>query len=308
MERKKIFVILFLPIFIGACVYFSYRYYKEAERQKIAQKILLEKRKAGWIELKQVLENEVSRFKGEAGIVVKDLDMNWEISFNKDKLFPSASLVKIPIMAACFQANHEGKIDLKDTLKLKPSYKTPGSGVLKKMPDGSVFTVEKIIELMVTKSDNTAANMLINLLGFGYLNNYFEEFGLKNTNLSRKIMDFKRRKEGIENYTTSEDMTLIFEEIYRKKLLNSTISERCLSLLRQQRISDRIPAKLPTDTIVAHKTGLERKVCHDAGIVYTHKGDFLICVLIKHKDRNSKAAKKFISEVALNAYNYYQQF
>ncbi|MCX5714605.1 MAG: serine hydrolase, partial [Candidatus Omnitrophica bacterium] len=59
-------------------------------------------------------------------------------------------------------------------------------------------------------------------------------------------------------------------------------------------------------TFIAHKTGLERHVCHDVGIVYTNKGNFLICVLAKHEDRFAKSTKKFISDIALLTYNYYQ--
>ena len=74
-----------------------------------------------------------------------------------------------------------------------------------------------------------------------------------------------------------------------------------------QKINDRIPRKLPKDgTFIAHKTGLERHVCHDVGIVYTDKGNFLICVLARHQDRFAKSAKKFISDIAYLAYNYYR--
>ena len=78
-------------------------------------------------------------------------------------------------------------------------------------------------------------------------------------------------------------------------------------LLGQQKVNDRIPRNLPKEGIaIAHKTGLERHVCHDVGIVYTPKGNFLICVLVKHENKLAKPAKKFISDIALLTYNYYQ--
>jgi beta-lactamase class A len=71
-----------------------------------------------------------------------------------------------------------------------------------------------------------------------------------------------------------------------------------------QRINDRIPVRLPKGTSIAHKTGLERSVCHDIGLVFTERGDFLICVLTRHKAGAARAAKNFIARVALLAYNF----
>ena len=197
-------------------------------------------------------------------------------------------------MLACFYAAQDGKINLKDMTYIK----SPANG--------SAFTVEELFRPMITKSDNNAANALIDLLGFDASNIYFKEMGLKNTNIARKMLDFEKRKEGEENYTTAQDMAYLLEELYRKNILNKDVSEKCLTLLTQQEINDRIPRKLPKGTLVAHKTGLEKYVCHDAGIVYTNKGDFLICILTKHDAKFSKSAKKFISDLTLLTYNYYQ--
>lgn len=300
MRKRKSFLRFWLFIFLAVSAIYVYRSFA-VQRTRI-----LKRRKARWVELKQALKDEVMRFRGEAGIVIRDLDMHWEISLHKEKLFASASLVKVPIMAAVFQAAHERAVDLEEQVALLPSYKINGSGVLKNMPTGSVFSVEKLMEYMISESDNTAANMLIDLLGFDYLNAFFREAGLKNTNLTRLMMDFRHRRRGIDNYTTPQDMADLLEKIYRKSLISRGISEKCLKLLKQQNINDRIPRKLPAGTPVADKTGLERDVCHDIGIVFTPKGNFLICVLTK-KAINRKVAKEFIAAVSLHAYNYFQE-
>ncbi|MFH0827214.1 MAG: serine hydrolase, partial [Candidatus Omnitrophota bacterium] len=126
-------------------------------------------------------------------------------------------------------------------------------------------------------------------------------------NLSRRIADYSLRGRGVENYTTAEDMAWILEKIYRKTLINKDVSERCLKLLKLQRHNDRIPKYLPVELTIAHKTGLERGVCHDAGIVYTPKGDFLICVLTKHENLNSVPSKEFIAKISLYVYRYFEQ-
>lgn len=303
MKKKiLIFVVLITSLALGGFYYCAS--YKEAKEAKV-RLIMLKKRKAAWERLRINLQNQIKRFRGEAGIVIKDLDTGWEISFNRDKIIPSASLVKIPIMLSYFYAAGEGRVNLKDGIELVRSEKTGGSGLLKNSAAGSFFSIEGLIELMITHSDNTAANMLIDLMGFDTLRSYFDKFGLKNTNLSRKMMDFDDRKKGIENYTTAGEMAYLLEGLYRKQFLNNGESVKCLKLLAQQKINDRIPKKLPEDALVAHKTGLEYGVCHDAGIVFTEKGNFLICVLTRHNNKFAHPAKRFISKIALTAYNYY---
>ena len=305
--KKKTAVLIILFMVISAGLVFLYKNYENRCRITQSVQVLLEKKKQAWLKLKDALENKIRHFKGTVSLVVIDLDSNEEIVFNKDTLIPSASLVKIPIMLSCFYAAQDGKLSLKDTIKLKSSEKVAGSRVLGKEPAGSVFTVEELFEPMITQSDNAAANILIDFLGFDTLNTYFKKMGLKNTNLARKMMDFVERKEGEENYTTAQDMAYLLEELYYKRFLSKDVSEKCLALLGQQKINDRIPRKLPKNgTFIAHKTGLERHVCHDVGIVFTNKGNFLICVLVKHEVKLAKTAKKLISDMALLVYNYYQ--
>jgi beta-lactamase class A len=304
IKRILIFIGLFILLVFGA--YLGQRYY--AGLQKVKQERLTrEFRKFAWQELQQRIKNEISQFKGETGIVMIDLETGWEFSYDKPKLFPSASLAKIPIMAACFIAADQGRIKLDRSIVLKPSDKFTGSGVLKDMPAGTTFSVERLIGLMIYDSDNTATNIVTNLVGINYLNNAFKSFGLKNTDLSRKIADYHSRDKGIENYTTAEDMGLLLNKIYRKELGSKSVSDRCISMLKLTRMNDRIPKYLPVETTVAHKTGLENGVCHDAGIVFTRKGDFIIVVLTKHANANSNLSKEFIAKVSLYANKYFEQ-
>lgn len=272
----------------------------------VAEQNLLERKKAAWLCLNDDLKSKIASFKGKVALVVEDLNTGWVISFNENILMPSASLVKIPIMLSCYYAQQEGRINLKGSLRLKSFQKVSGSKVLGDSPVGSRFVIEELFDPMITLSDNSAANVLIGLMGFNDWNMYFKKMGLKNTNIVRNMMDFRSRRRGRENYTTAVDMAYILEKLYRRQFLSQEISEKCLILLSQQKINDRIPRKLPQDEILAvHKTGLERHICHDVGIVYTRKGNFLICVLVKHENKFAQPAKKLISEIALSIYNYY---
>ncbi len=304
--KTKITLLIILLIALNAAIFFSFKIYKK-NLIIASQENLLNIKKEQWLRLKKVLESKVGHFKGQVGLVVEDLDTGWVISINEDTPVPSASLVKIPIMLSCFYAQQEGKISLNDSVSLKSFERVSGSKALGNSIIGSRFVVEDLFDPMITLSDNAAANALIDLLGFDDLNMYFKKMGLKNTNIARSMMDFKSRRKGQENYTTASDMAYILEKLYRGEFLSQEISGKCLVLLGQQKINDRIPKNLPKDDILAaHKTGLERHICHDAGIVYTRKGNFLICVLVKHKNKFAQPAKRFISDIALSTYNYYK--
>ncbi|MDD4980484.1 MAG: class A beta-lactamase-related serine hydrolase [Candidatus Omnitrophica bacterium] len=306
MKAKKIFLFIAVIFFLSFGAYFGQQYYAKFQKGK-QEYFLYETQKSAWQELQQRVKAEISQFKGDAGVVIKDLETGWEFSYQKAKMFPSASLAKVPLMATCFLAVDQGRFKLKRNIALKSADKLTGSGVLKDMPAGAIFTVERLIGLMIYDSDNTAANILTNLIGIDYLNNAFKDFGLKNTDLSRKIADYQSRDEGIENYTTAEDMALLLEKMYRRVIGNKNVSDQCINVLKLTRMNDRIPKYLPPEITVAHKTGLERGVCHDAGIVFTRKGDFIIAVLTKHLNSNSAPSKEFIAKVSLYAYKYFEQ-
>lgn len=246
-----------------------------------------------WEELKRKIKYQIDHFPGVVGIYIKDINRGWTIEVQAEKLFPSASLVKIPIMVALFQAEEEGLISLEDTLALKKKFKTSGSGSLKFKRVGTRYTLRTLITKMITLSDNTATNMLTDLMGLSYYNSFFSQLGLKNTNFSRKIMDLNKRDHGIENYTTPKDMGLILEMIYNKKLKNS---EEMLEILKDQKINDRLPVSIPSYWPVGHKTGLMRECCHDVGIVFAPEGAYIVCVLTQDI-RKIRRAKSFISEI-----------
>ncbi len=303
MKRKAtgfllVGMLLLAPAGVGI-FHVATQHAQEAARTRLR----LERRRAAWGELKKELWAEIRRFRGETGVVVEDLETGWTLGYRHEQTFPAASIIKIPIMAACFQAAEEGKIRLTDPVVLKASDRVAGSGVLKGRPPGTTLTVEQLIELMVTESDNTAANLLMGLVGVDDLNRFFEREGLKNTSLSRRMMDFSNRKQGVENYTTAEDMALLLKRLYGFQVVSPAVSKKCLELLMRTTLNDRIPAQLPPQIVVAHKTGLERGVCHDSGIVFTESGNYLICVLTKTKGP-SRPAKKFIARLSALAYQY----
>lgn len=295
--QKKFVLFIFLLSTLSGVVYYVHSYHRNGQEK--------EKIDADWQNLAQEIKNKLYNFPGNVGLVIKDLKNGKAILYNQDKLFPSASLVKIPIMVVCFQAIEEKKIKLTDQYRLQTKYKTRGSGILRYSPNGKKFTLAELIELMITKSDNTATNMLTEILGFDYLNNCFQKMGLKNTNFSRNVMDIKKYYRGIENYTTASDIAQILDKIYYYQLVNPEASEKMLTLLKKQEIRDRLPRYLPGYVEIAHKTGLFDNVCHDAGIIFHPQGDFLISLLVSDH-REHHLAKKLIGQIAKITFEYYE--
>ncbi len=303
MTKRAVFLLVLFLAGISAAGSLSYRVYQNSQESH-RQRLVLEKKRQAWEQLRKSLWGEIRDFHGEAGVLIEDLGTGWKLGYRYQQRFPAASLVKVPVMAACFEAAQQGKLDLSEQLVLKRSDKVGGSGVLRGKSPGAALTIRELIELMVTESDNTAANMLISRIGFNTLNHSFERQGLGGTVLVRKMMDFSNRRNGVENYTTAEDVASILRRLYYFQVVNPLVSSKCLELLMQQKINDRIPAGLPPEIIVAHKTGLENGVCHDSGIVFTGNGNYLITVLTRHNGKTAQPAKKFIARLSSLTYRY----
>ncbi len=254
-----------------------------------------------WKSMENSIKTRVQLFPGTAGIYIKDLKHGWVVEHNTSRLFASASLVKLPIMAALYTAQMDGRISLDETIELNWRNKARGSGKLKFVRNGERFSVRYLIFKMITESDNTATNMLTNQLGLEFYNHSFINMGLNHTNMSRTIMDLRQRDRGVENYTTANDMGKLLEMIYHNRIVGSS---EMMEILKSQTVNDRLPVPLPEDWQIGHKTGLLRNTCHDVGIVYSPNRDYIICVLTQNI-RNYRRAKSFIREVSHLTANYY---
>ena len=288
----SIFVIMLIVTGIGFAITNLISFKKIYEERKITEE-----------KINKELAEYIRVFPGELGVYIKDLRTGAEVMYNENKLFPSASLVKIPIMAAVYKAINDGILTANDKIQLKREHKVRGCGIYKRQRSGTSYEVDDVVKHMIEESDNTATNMLTDRLGFNYLNWCFKQFGLRQTNLERAIMDLRARDYyGIGNYTTAREMGLLFEEIYYGRLINEDISKKMLTILSQQKINDRIPKYLPKNYIIAHKTGLMKDACHDAGIVFTDKTDFIIIILTSDFS-TYRSAKRVISNIAYSIVN-----
>jgi len=257
-----------------------------------------------WQSLASAVRRRAERFSGSAGYIIKDLKSGHVVSSNEDEIFPSASLIKLPIMCAAFQAVEEGKLSLSTAITLQKADKRGGSGVIKLAAAGTVFTNRELLEEMIIHSDNTATELIVRQLGIDYLQTAFAKLGLQDTEVHPDGFQLSSRHVPDDNITSPRDMAFLLEKIYQRQLVSAEASDQMLDILKHQHLRDRLPRFLPVGWQIAHKTGLLRKACHDVGIVFTPQGDYMICVLTAH-DANYKMAKRFIASMGRITFDYY---
>lgn len=257
-----------------------------------------------WQQMCGAIDKTVNGYDGDVAIYIKDLTTGRAYERNANRPFLSASLIKIPVMAAVLKAVKEGHISLDSQMKIRKRYRRGGSGRLKWARSGKAMSVSGLMYKMVTESDNTAAAMLINLVGYQYLNQSFDDFGLKMTRIHPAGMSLANyMRPDRENYTTAREMGYMLERIYHKQLVSDGFSDLMLEVMKDAEAKTRLAKYLPRNFKLARKTGLLRKNCHDVGIVFSPDGDYVICVLTG-SNRSYRQAKGLIASVGKKAYQF----
>lgn len=258
-----------------------------------------------WNEMVRKLEAEAITYPGRVAIYLKDLKHDRSWAYRPDDLFPSASLIKVPIMASVFDKIHRGELSLDTRLAMHRRDRVGGSGSIKWYPDGTEFSVRSLLEHMIDESDNTAARMLISRAGFDYLQHEFPKLGLMYTEINPEGMSLRSSPVTSENYTTAREMSMLLEKIYRGDMIDPTSSELMIEFLKHHHTKARLAKRLPTGWEIAHKTGLLRGACHDSAIIFTPHGDYVLTVLTG-SNRNYGRAKDFITRLGRITYKYYK--
>lgn len=242
---------------------------------------------------------------GKYSLAFKDLNQSDTLSINSEKTI-AASVIKIYIMIEAYDQIKNGRIHLNDVVTLRNDMKAEGSGVILNQPEGTKYTVQELIDLMMLKSDNTAANIMIDMLGMNKINDRIKALGCINTELNRKMMDQNAINNGIENYVSVDDLCLTFTKLYNSQCIDDKYDKYMLDLMKKNEAKSKIPDKLPSGVQVSNKSGEYPGVQNDAGIVFTDKGAYVICVTTdKGKEESQVNA---ISDISKNIYDAYIEY
>jgi len=216
---------------------------------------------------------------GLVAITVEDLKTGRSIAVNGGRNLPAASTIKIPVMVQVFRDIDDGAFTLARTVSLTDDDRDCGFGDLCEAPDGSAYSVEQLLVASIDDSDNTAANMLIRLVGRTSINETMRELGLNQTRLGDSI-----RSDGDIRVlrTSADDMLHLLTGIADGQVVSPGASRAMFRLLAQQRHNSLLPASLPTGLVVAHKTGTLHDTLNDVGIVELHGTPYVICAFSTH--------------------------
>lgn len=247
-------------------------------------------------ELKKQIEAKLNIPNAHFGIAFRDIQTGETIFINEKESFHAASTMKTPVLVELFRQAQSGRFSLNDSIRIRNSFKSIAdsseyaldpaddseTGLYKRV--GEQETIAKLAYEMIIRSSNLATNMLIELAGPDSIMATMNAIGARDIKVLRGVEDNKAYQKGLNNTTTAYDLALLFEQMANEKLVSAAASRDMIRILFDQQFNDIIPAQLPKDVKVAHKTGSITGVQHDSGIVFLPGGKKYVLVLLSRFD------------------------
>jgi beta-lactamase class A len=230
--------------------------------------------------LDTILHPIIEKFSGQISIAFQRFSDGSSYLYNAGQTIRSASLIKLPILTCALEKVARGELSLEQRYDLKADDLAGGTGVLQGLQLGLQPTLHDLLTLMIIVSDNTATNMLIDIVGQDAINAYFQQLGLSQTKLVGKLQlpDHKQnevQRRGVRNSTCAADMLGLLMRLEYRELLPDDLTKIAIDILKRQQFTEALSRYLPTDAglfddyvTAASKGGCLRGLWHDAGIVY----------------------------------------
>ena len=265
-----------------------------------------------WKKLEARVEQIDAKFGGVMGVAILDLTDGRILLRNADRVFPTASSIKIAVLLELYRQDQQaregaqGKAKLNDIYTFDPKDLVEDSQIMAGLTVGVTrVTNRDLAQFVVAVSDNAATNVLIDRVGMQNVNATLRSLGLTKTMLRRKMIDIAAARRGDENVSTPEEMMRLLEMIYKGKALNRELTDQLIKQLKTLKKDSYLSYELPADVELADKPGSLDGVRNDVGIIFAQNRPFAIAVMTAY-DRDEKAAERTISEVALEAYHYFE--
>lgn len=268
-------------------------------------------------DLKRQIQTELNKNKGVFAVAFKDLTSGEEILINEKINFHAASTMKTPVLIEAYKQAASGKFSIDDSITVRNEFKSIVDGSPYSLnskddsetdlytKEGSKVKIYDLLYLMIIQSSNLATNLIIDLLGAKNVNQTMREMGANDIQVLRGVEDTKAYRAGLNNTTTAYDQMIIFSKMAEGTTVNKASSDAMIQILLDQKFNDKIPAKLPKNVKVAHKTGWITGVNHDAGIVFLPDGRKYVLVLLSKELENDKSAVKSMAKVSKMVYDYF---
>lgn len=218
----------------------------------------------------------VEAMPGHVGFYYKNLATGLEFGVRQEEAYLAASVIKLPLFLHILQQSAAGEFALDQKLTVENREKMPSCGALNSFTGPVEADIETLCRLMITISDNTATNKLINFCTIDGANAGFRGMGLKKTVLRRLLFDAEASARGLENTVSPREMGMLLERLYRREFVSPQVSEFALEVLLKQQIGHKLDGKLCGQVPIAHKTGEDDCLSNDVGLILAEQ-PFVLC-------------------------------
>jgi beta-lactamase class A len=235
--------------------------------------------------LDQQVKNKVASFKGRVSLFAKNLDTGQTYALNADERVRTASTIKIAVMVEAFARVAEGRAKWTDEVVLTKEKKYGGSGILYELSDGLRLTLRDAVNLMMLVSDNTATNLVLEVLTTDAVNARMESLGLNQIKIMRKVGSGGESKAGKDpenkrfglGVATPREMVLLMEKLERGEVISSSASKQMIDLMKREQVRYAIGRSL-WNVPMASKYGALDRLRSSIGIVYSKKGRIAMAI------------------------------
>lgn len=261
--------------------------------------------------LKPELEKIIAASAAEkVGVALYDLESKQSFLLNERESFHAASTMKLPVMMEVFRRAKDKKLNLLEPLEVKNRFFSIVDGSeyrLRREDDsdeepynrvGQTMTVLELVTHMIQWSSNLATNLLIEKVTADKVTELAHSLGATDMQVKRGVEDTKAFQAKINNSTTAYDLMVLLKALAERKFANGKACDQMIEILAGQRFNDGIPAGLPRDTRVAHKTGSITKHNHDAAIVFAPGRKAYVLVVLTRGIEKEKDSDKLIAAIA----------
>ena len=217
-----------------------------------------------------------------AGVAIRDAKTGEVFAaYREDLVYKSASLIKTPIMLCALEEVEKGEMTLDTVIPVQPCHCVGDEEPV--IQNGTDVPLSVLLEYMITYSNNSATNVLIDLLGMDKVNDFSRRIGLNDTILRRHMLDYESARQGRENRTSAADMLKLYTMLYKGEVLTPFICETALPILLRQHDKELLMFA-NVEQKAAHKTGGLADIAHDAGILYGENRDLIFAALCTAPD------------------------
>ena len=249
----------------------------------------------------QTLASQQSQLNPAAFVV--DLDSGKYVNLQGESRLSAASMIKVPLLIAFFEAWDEGKLRLDEPLTITEDVKAGGSGEMQNQPVGTEYLALETAAKMIIHSDNTATNMIIKRLGGKEaLNQLFAQWGLEHTRIRNSLPDF----EGT-NTTSPKELVTLLANLNQGELVSTQSRDRIFQIMGKTQNNSLLPQALAEGASIAHKTGNIASVVGDVGIIDSHTGKRYLVAVMVERPPNDGQAKELIRRYSQETYQYFQK-